>query len=103
MSPETSKHGVRIAVIGTNSDPDKVEVVRTDRADGCPVLSVVAGREHLGRVDGEGDAAARRPPSCTLQMFRRRFEDEQRLDQQRRGKVGDRRRKTGSTRTTGYR
>jgi len=83
MSPETSKHGICVAVVGPNPNPDKVELFRVDRADGCAVLSVVAGGEHLSGVDGERDAAACRPCSRSLQVFCGRFEDEQRLDQQR--------------------
>ena len=76
-------HRVGIAVRRAQRDTDEVEVAGCDRADRGAVVLVVAGREHLVRVDRERDAAALGALAHGLELRGAGLEHEHRLHEQR--------------------
>ena len=87
VTPQSAKHGVRVAMVGAYPDPDEIKLLGCHRADGSAVLCVASGREHLHRVDGQRHPATCRSVSRSSQVARGGLEDEQRLDEQ--GQVRD--------------
>ena len=82
MTRQAAQDRIGVAVGRAQSDADEIEVRGGHGPHGGSVVRVVARAEHLGRVDGQRDAAPLGPLAHRAQLGRARLEDQDGLDEQ---------------------